>query len=89
MTHMIIGEVESIDMHVKSQGSVVDMEPSDLHEQVKLESLTPVVVRTTNDYNQLSNRPSINEHLLVGGENTLEEIGIARANNADIARLFS
>lgn len=89
MTHMIIGEVESIDMHVESQGSVVDMEPSDLHEQVKLESLTPVVVRTTNDYNQLSNRPSINEHLLVGGENTLEEIGIARANNADITRLFS
>ena len=89
MTHIIVGEVESIDMQVESQGSVVDMEPSDLHEQVKLESLTPVVVRTANDYNQLSNHPSINEHLLVGGENTLEEIGIARATNADIARLFS
>lgn len=89
MTHMIIGEVESIDMHVEERGSSVSMEPSSITEEVTMSSPTPVVSRIERNYDKLNNRPSINEHLLVGGENTLEEIGIARANNADIARLFS
>ena len=41
------------------------------------------------NYDRLRNRPYINEHLLVGGENSLSDIGIGRANNTDIARLFS
>lgn len=42
----------------------------------------------TTDYNLLRNRPSINEHVLTGGENTLESLGIGRASMADINRLF-
>lgn len=42
----------------------------------------------TTDYNLLRNRPSINEHILTGGENTLESLGIGRASMADINRLF-
>ena len=42
----------------------------------------------TNDYNLLRNRPSINDHVLTGGENTLESLGIGRASMADINRLF-
>lgn len=41
------------------------------------------------NYERLRNRPCINEHLLVGGENSLSDIGIGRANNTDISRLFS
>lgn len=89
MTHMIIGEVESIDMHAEERGSSVSMEPSSNTEEVAMSSPTPVVSRIERNYDKLNNRPSINEHLLIGGENTLEEIGIARATNADIARLFS
>lgn len=42
----------------------------------------------TTDYNLLRNRPSINEHVLTGGENTLESLGIGRASMADINKLF-
>ena len=89
MTHMIIGDIESLDMHIESEGSVVDMEPSSNVEEVTMDSPTTVVSRIERDYDRLNNRPSINEHLLHGGENTLDEIGIARAASADIARLFS
>lgn len=47
-----------------------------------------VIDRGTTDYNLLRNRPSINEHVLTGGENTLESLGIGRASMADINRLF-
>lgn len=40
-------------------------------------------------YDQLINRPSINEHELVGGENSLQDLGIGRATTSDILRLFS
>lgn len=39
-------------------------------------------------YDKLINRPSINEHLLVGGENSLLDLGIGCANGEDITRLF-
>ena len=42
----------------------------------------------TTDYNLLRNRPSINEHVLTGGENTLESLGIGHASMADINKLF-
>ena len=42
----------------------------------------------TSDYTQLTNVPSINEHTLSGGENSLVSLGIGRASTADINRLF-
>ena len=42
----------------------------------------------TADYNELTNKPSINEHVLTGGENTLTSLGIGRASIEDINRLF-
>lgn len=42
----------------------------------------------TTDYNELTNKPSINEHVLTGGENTLTSLGIGRASIEDINRLF-
>ena len=42
----------------------------------------------TTDYTQLTNVPSINEHILSGGENSLASIGIGRASSADINKLF-
>lgn len=89
MTHMIIGDIESVEMTVKEGGSIVSMEPSSVIPAVEMSAPTPVVARIERDYDRLNNRPSINEHLLHGGENTLDEIGIARATSADIARLFS
>ena len=43
----------------------------------------------TNDYNQLSNRPKINSHLLRGGENSLAQLGIGLSSNTAFNRLFS
>lgn len=40
------------------------------------------------NYSMLTNLPSINDHVLAGGENTLASLGIGRASNADINRLF-
>lgn len=40
------------------------------------------------DYGMLNNLPSINEHVLTGGENTLASLGIGRASSADINKLF-
>lgn len=40
------------------------------------------------DYDRLKNRPSINEHVLIGGENSLESIGIGLSSNQEIAKLF-
>jgi len=42
----------------------------------------------TTDYNELTNKPSINEHVLTGGENALTSLGIGRASIEDINRLF-
>ena len=42
----------------------------------------------TKDYNRLINRPKINSHELVGGENTLAQIGIGRSTNRAVDRLF-
>lgn len=42
----------------------------------------------TNNYNHLINKPKINSHELVGGENTLIQIGIGRSTNQAIDRLF-
>lgn len=42
----------------------------------------------TRDYNHLINKPKINSHELVGGENTLAQIGIGRSTNQAIDRLF-
>ena len=89
MTHMIIGDIENVEMIVQDEGSVVTMEPSSAIETVTMDAPTPVISRIERDYNRLNNRPSINEHLLVGGENSLSDLGIGRANNADIGRLFS
>ena len=89
MTHMIIGEVESIDMNVEERGSSVSMEPSSITEEVTMSSPTPVVSRIERNYDKLNNRPSINEHLLIGGENSLSDLGIGRAKNTDVNRLFS
>lgn len=41
------------------------------------------------DYDELTNKPCINEHELRGGENTLEEIGIALSSITAINRLFT
>lgn len=41
------------------------------------------------DYDVLLNKPAINEHVLVGGENSLDDIGIGLARTADINRIFS
>lgn len=46
-------------------------------------------VTVRRNYDELLNRPSINEHLLVGGENSLYDLGIGRADGGDITRLFS
>ena len=40
------------------------------------------------DYGRLSNKPTINEHELRAGENTLEEIGIGLASALDVINLF-
>ena len=40
------------------------------------------------DYDKLDNRPSINEHMLIGGENSLESLGIGLADNQAISKLF-
>ena len=39
-------------------------------------------------YQELANKPSINEHVLRSGENTLDELGIGLARNTAIDRLF-
>ena len=40
------------------------------------------------DYSMLTNLPKINDHTLNGGENSLSALGIGRASNTDINKLF-
>lgn len=89
MTHMIIGDIENVEMVVQEEGSVVTMEPSSAIETVTMDAPTPVISRIERNYDRLNNRPSINEHILAGGENSLSDLGIGRANDTDISRLFS
>ena len=42
----------------------------------------------TTDYSMLTNLPKINDHTLNGGENSLSALGIGRASNAEINKLF-
>ena len=39
-------------------------------------------------YSMLQDKPSINEHQLISGENTLRQIGIGLSTNRAIDRLF-
>ncbi len=41
------------------------------------------------DYDALENKPLINDVPLVGGNNYLEDLGIAKASNRDISKLFT
>lgn len=40
------------------------------------------------DYSMLTNLPKINDHTLNGGENSLSALGIGRASNTEINKLF-
>ncbi len=46
------------------------------------------ISRMTDDYGALRNKPSINEHQLTSGENTLASLLIGKCSTADINRLF-
>lgn len=46
------------------------------------------ITRMTDDYGALRNKPSINEHQLTSGENTLASLLIGKCGNTDINRLF-
>lgn len=89
MTHMIVGEIEKVDMEVEDASPKISMQAHSTEDVVTMGSPVAVVSRIEKDYDRLNNRPSINEHLLVGGENSLSDLGIELAKNADITRLFS
>ena len=88
MPDILIGEITEVHLSVEDGTGNVNMSVFDDTETVNMETQGDVIVRGGSDYNRLRNRPAINEHLLVGGENSLLDIGIGRANNVDINRLF-
>lgn len=45
-------------------------------------------VSSAGDYSKLKNKPAINEHQLMDGENTLVSIGIGKTTNTAVERLF-
>lgn len=49
---------------------------------------SPVIRQFVSDYAQLTNPPSINQHVLTAGENSLAQLGISRASTADVNQLF-
>lgn len=61
---------------------------SDTEMDVDFGEVQTITAGGTKDYDRLQNRPSINEHVLVGGENSLESIGIGLTSNQEIAKLF-
>ena len=84
----ILDEITEVQLEVVDDKEIVAY-TIDGDDTVNMETRSDILIRTIKNYDRLSNRPSINEHLLVGGENSLAELGIGRASNADIARLFS
>ena len=50
---------------------------------------TPQVIQREMDYEQATNKPAINEHVLRAGENTLQEIGLDSCSFSDIDALFA
>lgn len=84
----ILDEITEVQLDVLEDDEIVSYTIDD-DDIVDMETRSDIIVRTIKNYDLLNNRPSINEHLLVGGENTLEELGIGRATNTDITRLFS
>lgn len=73
---------------------IVDFDHSNNSDEVEVsfgtvQTITRNAPGVTNDYNQLSNRPKINNHLLRGGENSLAQLGIGLSSNTAINRLFS
>ena len=55
---------------------------------VQFNSLQTLYRGQSSDYATLRGKPRINEHELVSGENSLAQIGIGRAANRDINRMF-
>ena len=84
----ILDEITEVQLEVLDDKETVAY-TIDGDDTVNMETRSNIIVRTIRNYDLLSNRPAINEHLLVGGENSLAELGIGRATNTDIARLFS
>ena len=84
----ILNEITDVQLEVLEDKEIVSYSIDD-EDAVNMKANSDILIRTIKNYDLLSNRPSINEHLLVGGENSLEELGIGRASNSDIARLFS
>lgn len=88
MIRPILDEITEVQLDVLEDEEIVAYSIDD-EDVVDMETRSDIIVRTVKNYDLLNNRPAINEHLLVGGENSLEELGIGRANNTDITRLFS
>lgn len=76
MPEIIIDELTEVSLIVEESIENISMNVTDESETVTMDSLSDIIVRYEKDYDRLDNRPAINGHLLVGGENSLEDIGI-------------
>lgn len=80
-----------VDADVLDDNYIIDADIFNEEDIVEAETgieIRPIFKNGTDTYDDLADKPHINEHELRAGENTLKEIGIGLATNTDINNLF-